>query len=116
MPDFRPSDVVLEAHVFPLGNTLGKFECEIAAAVVIRSCHRHGDAWQPVTPSMMSTSLKKDLEESEYWQALLENPFVKFDFVGLVRRGFATGNIIEDSTAPITLTEKLFDAIKKYVR
>lgn len=98
MADFRPSDVVLS--VFPLGDTLGRFELECAAALVIWTLRRNGNGWRRVWHDEVEACLRADvLSGVEPVLSWCRNPFFRPDLVGLHARHFA---IVTDHAVELT--------------
>jgi hypothetical protein len=84
----------------------------VAAAIMIRACVRNGDAWQPLTPKMLSESLGEDLKD-EPWKTLNRNPFCKADFRDLVKAGYATFDGDPDAGGtPIRFTQAAIEAFE----
>lgn len=113
--DFAPSQVVL-VEPLPLIGTMGRCEREIAAALLVRACQFYGDRWQAIVPKMIGDVLTADMEaKTQPFASLSSNPFARPDFHDLIAEGYATG---EPATkgAPLELTEKAFDAMRRWVR
>jgi hypothetical protein len=82
----KPSDVLLLP--IPLVDTFGKAEVEIAAAMLVRACHDHGDAWQKLTWAQVQATLRRDIEAKRPpFVHLVGNPFMRPDFHELARLG-----------------------------
>lgn len=112
--DFLPSQVVLSG--IPLTGTMGRTEREVAAAYLVLACQFHGDRWQPVTPLMIRAALDDaDAKEGHVMSGIARNPFARPDFFGLTTEGFATQDQ-GPGPAPIELTPKAFEAMRKWVR
>lgn len=113
---FRPSDVVL---VFPpLVDTVGRFERETAAALIVLANAKSGDAWGPVTRSDVVEVARAELERSspKTWvHYLVAQPFGHPDFDELVEHGYARWCEAPDPS-PIALTAKGIAALYPHVR
>ena len=113
---FRPSDVVL---VFPpLIDTVGRFERETAAALIVMANAKSGDAWSPVTRSHVVEVARAELDRSSpkswvHW--LVAQPFGHPDFDELVAHGYARWCEAPDPS-PIALTAKGIAALYPHVR
>ena len=113
--DFKPSQVFLSSGP-PLGATMRKTEREAAAAYIVRTCQAHGDIWQPVSDSMLRTTLREDMAaDREPFISWIRNPFLKPDFPGLVDDGFPQ-YIDQEGLSSIEFTQAGLDALKPYVR
>lgn len=111
---FKPSQVFLYAGP-PLTATMNKTEVETAAALLVRVCHDHGDAWQPVTTEMLRKTVDGDVEAGrDPVASWVRNPFLVPDMDGLVRGGFARWGT--SGEGPIELTDAGLDALRPWVR
>ena len=109
-----PSQIVLRAPL-PLTDTMGRAEREVAAALIVRTCHVHGDKWQPVTPRMIGEVIKQDLDDgTEPFKTMNLYPFARPDFRDLIKAGYGEGG--GEGGQPIALTEKGLLAIQKWAR
>jgi len=107
----KPSDIAL--FVPPLVGTLGKSEIEGAAALIVRACQDHGDAWQAITPKQIGETMKKDIAESKQpFCALMKNPFFQADVWKLVAEGFARW--ADQPGGACELTDLGLERIKKW--
>lgn len=111
VPDFKPSDVVLQPHV-PLIGTMGRAEAEAAAGWMILALRDKGDAWGEITPGDCGDVLQKHGSEISW----IKNPFLVPDFWDLVERGFAEFVGDEGKGRPVRFTPAGFEAMRKWVR
>lgn len=113
---FRPSDVVL---VFPpLVDTVGRFERETAAALIVLANEKSGDTWGPVSRSQVVEVVRGELDRSSskswvHW--LVTQPFGHPDFDELVEHGYARWCEAPDPS-PVSLTAKGIAALYPHVR
>lgn len=123
MSDFKPSQVLI--GVPPLVGTLGRSELEQAAAMIILTCQRLGDAWQAVSLEAVQETLCK-LGSRPSLQRFLSNPSFRPDFEALTEAGFAEWRLAHSVVAGrgdgtlflssvIALTDKGLKAIRKWV-
>lgn len=110
-PDFKPSDVRLDA--IPLINAFGRAECECAAALLVRACVLHGDVWAAQSFDAIRGAFDADVAAkiSPIYH-IASNPFLQPDFWSLVAKGFATWT---DDRPPIQFTAKGFERLKLFV-
>lgn len=115
----KPSDVPFD-RALPLVGILGRSEHEAAAALIVFACFYHGDTWQPITIRQIQSALvwAKETNHATF-SKLLENPFWRPDFQGLVEAGFANGdlssagNAIELKASTIDLFLKAYGRIDR---
>lgn len=88
---FLPSDVVLSCP--PLVDTMGRFEWEYAAALLVLANQQCGNAWQFATAVQIAGAARTELDRPgplrSWLYSLVTNPFFNPDFDTLVERGFA---------------------------
>lgn len=115
----KPSDVPFD-RALPLVGILGRSEYEAAAALIVFACFYHGDTWQPITIRQIQSALVWAKETNHVtFPKLLENPFWRPDFQGLVEAGFANGdlssagNAIELKVSTIDLFLKAYGRIDR---
>jgi hypothetical protein len=114
-PSFKPSEVFLNA-IPPLTATMGRFEREFAAALLVRACQVDGDAWRGFTPAELGKVIARDLEAKvEPMVSWNRNPFLRPDFRDLVAQGFAACTDL-DNGAPVEFTERGLEALRRWVR
>lgn len=83
-PGFPPSKISLNSSP-PLIGTLGKAECEHAAACLIR-CYQVKGNWEPITHQEFYLMAREAPGPLEVW---FPNPLFKPDFKALVKEGYA---------------------------
>jgi len=81
----RPSDVLIRAD-FPLPDTFGRVEREVAAAILVVTCRAWHDAFVPVDAREIRLAC---IAFSKVYR-WLHNPFYRPDFDSLIELGFAT--------------------------
>lgn len=114
----KPSDIVLRNP--PLVGTMGRAECEFAAAVIVRTCQiKNPDEWQPVTPGDVGAMITHDQKHRiEPMYSCCNNPFFRPDFDRLVESGFARWigepADVRDRKGPIELTTEGITAAAKH--
>lgn len=85
---FKPSHVTVENP--PFKGAFHNSECELAVALIVRACQVLGDAWQPMLPAVIGkVGIEEHRAGRQPWVSLLNSPFLRPDFKGLVDRGFA---------------------------
>lgn len=113
--DFKPSQVDLAAP--PLVGTLGHAEMEFAAAMIVRACQVHGDAWQAVSWDQIQSAMYADMTaERPPFAALMRNPFFQPDVHELVAKGFARWTGEPAGRAPVELLPPAFEKMLSWVR
>lgn len=106
----RPSEIYL--IVPPLVGTMKRSERELAAAMIVRTCHVLGDTFAPVTPDAINSVLAADVAGGvSPWVEIAGNPFLRADFNDLVAKGYAKH--FEESGA-YALTEEGLSAIGRW--
>jgi hypothetical protein len=116
MTDFKPSHVNLRGSFPPLIGTMKKTEVEMAAALLVRICHLHGDAWAPVAPKDVASTLRTDVEAGhEPFASLAGNPFFRPDMFALCALGFARWLEPENERSPVEFTEQGLEAMRRWV-
>lgn len=104
----------LLTHFPPLVGTLGKAELEIAAGMILVSLHMLKRFW---TASVSAKEIAAVFTEHgkevplRYWKL---NPFLKPDFVELVKRGFAAVETTEDGEV-FTLTASCLERVASHL-
>lgn len=104
----KPSEIALSA--LPLGNTMGKAEVEMAAALIIRACQLNGDTWQSISGEDLLEVVRLASAGNAPEKFWMENPFLSPDYQGLIERGFAA--LTDDGK--FELTQAGHDAIAVY--
>jgi hypothetical protein len=110
----KPSDI--ELTPVPLCGTMKKAEREFAAALIVRTCHVLGDAWQPISLEQLQRVLKDDLAaKREPFASWCTNPFFRPDFHRFADGMFGrwTG---DPGASPIEFTERGLEAIKPWAK
>jgi hypothetical protein len=114
----KPSDVIARMWrgVFPLGDTFGRAELELAAALLVLGCQHYDDTWKPLRPCELREPLETATRGGGFFYQLVRNPFApKPDFGGLVDLGFcrAVGDDLADPQAPLEFTPKGFEVLSR---
>ncbi len=113
MTDYKPSDVFLGAP--PLVGTMEHSEVEHAAALLVRTCARHGDAWRDVPAKLVGQTIQADINEAiEPLFGMKDNPFFRPDYSKLIECGYAEW--AGEEKGPIRFTDKGFEAMRRWVR
>jgi hypothetical protein len=113
--DFKPSEVVLFADA-ALTGTLGRAELEHAATLIVRACQAKDDRWQPIGAADMGNVIVGDRDrKAEPIHSLMDNPFFRPDFDGLVEKGFAQ-RVGADRGSPLALTDECIEKLRRWVR
>jgi hypothetical protein len=111
--DFKPSQVRLDT--FPFVGTFKKAECEVAAALLVRTCAARGDEWASQSPKAVGEVYKADVDAKAapfiHWAT---NPFLQPDFHKLVELGFAEW-AGDGNRAPIHFTAAGLERLRKFV-
>lgn len=110
MVDFRPSEVVLDGGP-PLAGTMGRFEIECCAAIVVHALAVGGDGWRPIGLAEIANATMIPKNAPQWVHRL--GPFFNPDRWGLVESGFAEYN---DDLETLELTSKALEAIRPWVR
>jgi|SRR6185369_11984883 hypothetical protein len=113
---YKPSQVNLIGATFPLLNCMHKIEFEMAAALITRTCCIiKNDVWAPISFDDIQQVITRDMTTMVMpWARFHCNPFLRPDFLGLVKNGYAQwvgeeGNVIE-------FTLYGFDAMRIWVK
>lgn len=111
--DFKPSEVAFDARSYlPFVGTFRKTEAEVAAAILVRACHFHGDSWQPISFAMAKSAMLADAEaKREPFASWLTNPFARPDIYRLEADGF-----VEKVGDAHQFTAPAFEAMRRWVR
>lgn len=102
-----PSPRSLYLGFIPFAGTLGRVELEVAAAVLVRVCQQKG-GWFPVAVEEVQPLIEADLAVNPK-HPLWTNPFLRADFHGLVKGGFARWTA--EPGGPIELLPVAIEAI-----
>jgi hypothetical protein len=113
-PNFKPSDVNLCDSFPPLVGTLGRFEAEITAALLVRACQVRGDAWQDVDLRTLSEVVGRDIiDKRDPIYTMTRNPFCRPDPSALVAIGGAEW--VGNPGKVLRFTAKGFDGLREVV-
>lgn len=108
---FQPSQIVIT--IPPLGDTMGKCEREVAAALLVLTCELLGDAWGPVTIEQVALAVAHAIKTRQIWSDMATNPFLKPDFHSLAKHGFARWSGIEGKGA-LELTAEGLERLSRW--
>jgi len=110
----KPSEVLLDGGGYPLPDTLGRADFEMAAGMIVLACALYDDKWQPVSGPQIAYALEQNIRAGRMpWVALQKNPTVAApSFQALADRGYARFTKSDRERSPIELTDKALDLIR----
>jgi hypothetical protein len=106
--------VLLDGGGFPLPDTFGRADFEMAAGMIVLACALYDDKWQPVSGPQIAFALTQNIKAGRQpWAALRLNPArPRPAFMAFAERGFARFTESDRERSPIELTDKALDLIR----